>query len=220
MYTTLALLQEGWHLEREALGMSPIEDERSAWNGVMPAPQMVQNQLGHLLELRMVELDAAILSTLHKMIEKRRLLDWPTVTVAIFLLLHVRELDAARIIYWKRYEDTGRFWIHPIKPKALIDEEIFSYQSLRWHYHTVYSQKPLTFNWDAPASKLMLNNNDKLIRFMKTIQSIVSRMQDGNLIGRTAADVYVDGNPRSVAFTISSLLFASRENFAEVVGFG
>lgn len=46
------------------LGMKTIDNRGSAWHGLTPVPRMVQNQLGHLLELRMVDLDKKILRTL------------------------------------------------------------------------------------------------------------------------------------------------------------
>ncbi|KAL2284395.1 hypothetical protein FJTKL_08824 [Diaporthe vaccinii] len=219
LYTTLVLLQRGWRLRQPALGMSSIQDESSAWHGAMPAPRMVQNQLGHLLELRMVELDAEILRALHKLIAKRHILNWLEVTLAIFLLLHVRELDAARIIYWKRYRDTGGFWIHPTKPAALINEEVFSCKALLWHYHCAYPQQPLAFNWDAPTSRQKLEEDEKLINSMRYLQKFVSALREGSLIGRKAADLYVDGKPESVAFSISSLIFENREDGFEAGAF-
>lgn len=194
LYTTLVLLQRGWRLQEPALGMSPIQDENSAWYGEMPAPRMVQNQLGHLLELRMVELDAEILGALHKLIAKRHIMDWLVITLAVYLLLHVRELDAARIIYWKRYLDTARthlprhvqvyadilkvgLWIHPTKPAALISEEIFSCKALLWHYHCAYPQQPLAINWDTPMSRQKLNNNEELIKAMRIMQKLFSKLR-------------------------------------------
>lgn len=86
--------------------MATVNDEESAWHGFTPVPRMVQNQLGHLLELRMIDLDKRILPTLQKLLEKRGRPSWVVATLSLFILLHVRELDAARIIFWGRYKDS------------------------------------------------------------------------------------------------------------------
>lgn len=107
LYTALQLLRRGWRFAGEpSLGMLPIEGEQSAWKGECPVPRMVQNQLNHQLELHMGRLDARILVRLQKLLVKKDPESFATATLAMFLLLHIRELDAARIIYWKRYKDS------------------------------------------------------------------------------------------------------------------
>ena len=106
MYTTLRLISIGWRFfGNETLGMKMVTDESSAWYGMIPVPRMIQNQLGHLLELQLIELDRKVLSAIHKLFERRRRCMWVVGTLATFLLLHVRELDAGRNIYWRRYKD-------------------------------------------------------------------------------------------------------------------
>jgi len=83
----------------ESLGMSVIEDRDSAWYSIKPVPRMIQNQLGHLLELNMIDLDKKILKSVQALMEKRERRTWLIATLAIFLLLHVREIDAGRIIF-------------------------------------------------------------------------------------------------------------------------
>lgn len=86
--------------------MAIVNDPQSAWHGHTPVPRMIQNQLGHLLELRMIELDRRILEALHRIIQARNRSSWIFTTLAFFILLHVRELDAARNIFWRRYKDS------------------------------------------------------------------------------------------------------------------
>jgi hypothetical protein len=106
MYTTLCLMRLKWQFSGdESLGMATIEDRDSAWYGIKPVPRMIQNQLGHLLELNMIELDRKILKGVQALMEKRERRMWVVVTLAVFLLLHIRELDAGRNIFWSRYRD-------------------------------------------------------------------------------------------------------------------
>ena len=90
----------------ESLGMATIEDRDSAWYGIKPVPRMIQNQLGHLLELNMIDLDRKTLKDVQALMEKRERRMWLVVTLAVFLLLHIREVDAGRNIFWSRYIDT------------------------------------------------------------------------------------------------------------------
>jgi len=107
MYTTLRLLSIGWQFSgNESLGMVTVEERGSAWYGIKPVPRMIQNQLDHLLELNMIKLDWGTLKRVQHMMELRERRMWLVVTLAIFLLLHIREIDAGRVIYWNRYADT------------------------------------------------------------------------------------------------------------------
>lgn len=107
MYTALRLIIIGCQFSGlETLGMAVVDDPLSAWCGHIPVPRMVKNQVNHLLELRMVELDRKITDALSRLPRDRRL--WIVGTLAVFLLLHIRELDAGRNIYWARYKDSVR----------------------------------------------------------------------------------------------------------------
>ena len=106
MYTTLRLMKIKWKFSGdETLGMNAVEDRDSAWYGIKPVPRMIQNQLGHLLELNIIELDSKILRGVQALMEKRERRMWAIVTLAVFFLLHTRELDAGRNIFWGRYID-------------------------------------------------------------------------------------------------------------------
>lgn len=107
MYTTLRLMRIKWQFSGdESLGMAAIEDRDSAWYGIKPVPRMIQNQLGHLLELNMIDLDRKTLKGVQTLMEKRERRMWVVVTLAVFILLHTREVDAGRNIFWSRYIDT------------------------------------------------------------------------------------------------------------------
>jgi len=86
--------------------MAAVRDSQSPWNGITLVPRMIQNQLGHLLELQMIELDKRILLALCKALETRYRSSWIFTSLAFFILLHVRELDSARNIFWGRYKDS------------------------------------------------------------------------------------------------------------------
>ncbi|KAK3291070.1 uncharacterized protein B0H64DRAFT_331354 [Chaetomium fimeti] len=206
MYTALRLITKGCRFSGpETLGMTVIDDPVSAWYGHIPVPRMVKNQVNHLLELKMIELDQKITDALNRLLSDRRL--WIVGTLAVFLLLHIRELDAGRNIYWARYKDSAGFWIHPSLPSALIDEGVASCHSLLRYFHCSLTRHPLCQNWDVERSQRLVGHDEMLVTSMKALQSCVSAMRQAGWIGRNASDLYEDGKPDSVGLTISSLIF-------------
>lgn len=156
---------------------------------------------------------------------------WVVVTLAVFLLLHIREVDAGRNIFWSR-----DVWIHPSKPRALIDEAIVSCNSLLSHFHCMIGRKPLDLNWDDQKSQEMVDKDPNVVKPMKALQAYVLRLskswtrlpspesdriieETGFIIGRKACNVYKDGDPNRVGFTISSLMFEGMKEGCEVKGF-
>ena len=107
MHTSLDLMRKRWQFcDGESLGMATVEDRDSPWYGIKPIPRMIQNQLGHLLELNMIDLDKKILRGVQALIEKRERHTWPVVTLTVVLVLYIREVDAGRNVFWSRYTDT------------------------------------------------------------------------------------------------------------------
>ncbi|RQM07076.1 hypothetical protein DH86_00000224 [Scytalidium sp. 3C] len=171
LYTVLGLMRIGWHFAgTERLEMSEVKDTSSPWYGITPVPRMLQNQLNHQLELKMVELDEKIMKTAMVIMKKADRKQWLVGMLSIFLLLHVREIDAGRNLFWNRYEDKDGFWIHPSKPRALIAEAVTSANSLITHAHCTIGRKPLETNWDSAKSKALVDNDTKLIDAMKALQ--------------------------------------------------
>lgn len=118
-------MMKGWEFAgNETLGLGKIEDEKSAWNGTEPVSRMVTNQLNHFLELEMGRLDGEILDGLKTMLENKQRRMWVVVTFTVFLLLHIRELDAGRIIFWKRYKDEVRYSV--ARELSKKDTDLFS----------------------------------------------------------------------------------------------
>ncbi|KIV98446.1 uncharacterized protein PV09_09744 [Verruconis gallopava] len=215
LYTTLRLLQRGWRFKGQnplGMAMPVITDRNSAWYGAVPPPERVQKQLDHRLELHMIQVDERVLKNLQKLFLIKDNRVWAPATLATFHVLHVRELDGGRILHWNRYHDTARFWNHPSKPATLIGETVLSCNSILWHYHCAIGQIPLELDWDDPVRMAMVGNDELFLSTMKSIQLYVQMMRTGGKIGRKASVLYTDGNPNSVTFTISSLLFTTMKS--------
>jgi hypothetical protein len=115
MYSALCLIMIGWQfsgtrkertgIEDDYLDMTAVKDIKSAWFGRTPVPRMITNQLTHRLELRMAVLDCQILEEVSNILECRERHMWVIGMLALFLLLHTREIDAGRNIFWGRYRD-------------------------------------------------------------------------------------------------------------------
>lgn len=212
MYTALRLIRIGCQFDgEETLGMVVVDDSQSAWYKHTPVPRMVQNQLCHQLEMRMVELDAKILKRVEVIMRAGKRSEWLIMTIAVFLLLHIRELDAGRNIHWRRYKDPLGFWIHPSGPAALIELSMASCNSLLSTYHAS-TCAPLSMNWDLKKNQDLVDNDERQITAMKALQSYVQYLNDHRMIGRDPVTTYEVGNPGSIALTISTLMFVSKEN--------
>ncbi|KAF4547374.1 Hypothetical protein D9617_44g038960 [Elsinoe fawcettii] len=210
----------GWNFAGQStLGAALVTEKSSPWFGVRPVPRMVQNQLGHLLETTLIDLDKDVLQRVHQMLYARRRQDWVTATLSVFLLLHIREVDGGRNIYWLRYGDCCNFWIHPSTPTSLIQEQVASCNALLWHYHFSVGTQPLALNWNTSKAAQMVQKDARAITSMKALQAYRQLLYDNLLMGRTARQIYQDGDPTSVALSVSSLIFQSIESGSEVRDF-
>ncbi|KAI8648873.1 5'-deoxynucleotidase [Fusarium sp. Ph1] len=219
MYTALRLLRVGWRFAgEETLGMTRVQSKDSAWHGIIPVPRMIQNQLNHQLERILVEWDKEVLLALHKLLAGSRN-KWVPATLATFLLLHIRELDAGRNIIWQYTNDPLNLWLHPSGPETLISEIVHSCNSLLWHHHVAMGLSPLSLNWDLEKNKRLVDGDERKVNALKKLQTFYLKLRETNYIGRHGKAAYQLGKPDSVAFTISSLVFSSHGNDLRVVNF-
>lgn len=88
----------------DTLDMRHVDDPTSPWYATVPVPRMVQSQIIHSLESVIQTLDEAVCVKIsdHQRLKKEPL---PVILLVYFLLLHVREIDAGRNIYWSRFSD-------------------------------------------------------------------------------------------------------------------
>ena len=96
-------------------------------------------------------------------------------------------------------------------------------------------RKPLDVNWDDQKSVDMVDKNPVVVKSMKALQAYVLLLskwwtrllppesnvfiEEKGFIGRKACNVYKDGDPNSIGFTISSLMFGGMKEGCEVKGF-
>jgi hypothetical protein len=105
MSTIARLLMIGWRFTgNESLGMSTVKERDSLFYGLKWVPCIVQKQLNHALELKMMELDQKIWKGAKDIMESGERYMWIVGFLALVLLLHIREVYAGRIIYWRRHD--------------------------------------------------------------------------------------------------------------------
>ncbi|KAK5189111.1 hypothetical protein LTR96_010892 [Exophiala xenobiotica] len=74
-------------------------------------------------------------------------------------------------------------------------------------------------DWERQKSKDLVENDPTFITTIKELQAYIIILKERGNIGRMAHTLYKDGDPDSVDFTISSLLFGSMKESVEVKGF-
>lgn len=126
---------------QDVLDMEIVTEPTSPWFNQRIVPRMIKSQLVHFCELNVIRLDRSI------NYQRRQGFQDPVVQVLVyFFLLHTRELDAGRNIYWSRYIDNvphpvlvprqvancfqEHFWQHPSTPRYLLDEATASCKQL------------------------------------------------------------------------------------------
>jgi hypothetical protein len=108
LYTTFRLIRLSCTLHgNETLDMPKLGNSLRS----LP-PRMVRNQITHALELHVGKLDQNITRSVQTLLYAGRRADWVRVTLAIFFLVHVRELDAARLISWSLNGDPVCWYLH------------------------------------------------------------------------------------------------------------
>jgi hypothetical protein len=91
----------GWQLAVPGdLGMLPVKHRGSLLNGTTPAPRVLQNQLDRILEQYCAKKELECLKELQRSMRGQSKRPWIVVFIVTVLLLHVRERDIWRLLYW------------------------------------------------------------------------------------------------------------------------
>lgn len=102
MYTAHRLLISGWQFSGDkCLGIAAVKERESMFYGFKYVPRMVHNQLNHTLELKMMELDKKVLKGARDIMVYGERRMWIVGFLALFFLLHIREVDAGEIVDWR-----------------------------------------------------------------------------------------------------------------------
>lgn len=163
LWTAVQLLIRGpaLHPSSDSLGMLPIPGQtaplppppadqpgHAGQTCQTPLPRVLANQIDHLLERRVWQLEKQILSELQKRIFSRKREDWLKIFFATVVLMNALERDSWRLYYWTLHMDDGRPWQHPSPPKRLIEKNDALAESLAAHFAAISKGiTPFALDW-------------------------------------------------------------------------
>ena len=162
LWTAIQLLIRGpaLHPSSDSLGKLPIPSQTappplplplplSAGQAPpQPLPRVLANQIDHLLERRVWQLEKQILAELQKRIFARKREDWLKIFFATVVLMNALERDSWRLYYWMFHVDDGRSWQHPSPPKRLIEKNDALAESLAAHFAAISKGiTPFAMDW-------------------------------------------------------------------------
>ncbi|CAG5138842.1 uncharacterized protein ALTATR162_LOCUS450 [Alternaria atra] len=151
LWSAHCLLMAGWQLAVPGdLGMFPVIHQGSLLNGTTPAPRVLQNQLDRMLEQYCADKELECLSELQKSMRRQVKRPWIVVFIVTVLLLHIRERDVWRLLYWTLHNNNTYTWRHPEQANTLIKRSVHASNVLLAHLYVA---------GDVPDSFLFLTTH-------------------------------------------------------------
>jgi len=136
LWSAHRLLMTGWQLTVPGdLGMFPVTDQGSLLNGTTPAPRVLQNQLDRILEQYCADKELECLKELQKFMRRESKRPWIVIFIVTILLLHVRERDIWRLLYWTLSNNGTYTWRHPEQAQTLIKRSVHASNVLLAHLY-------------------------------------------------------------------------------------
>lgn len=146
------------HQGSDTLDIPPIMGN-TALNGQTPLPRVLSNQLDHLIERRIWQLEKQILSELQKRIFARKKADWLKIFFTLIVLMNALERDSWRLYYWMFHSEDGYEWRHPSAPKELIEKNEMLAESLAAHFTAISKGiSPFSLDWSREQSGALVGN--------------------------------------------------------------
>lgn len=133
-----------------SLGMPLVMDRTSFLFNTIPAPRVLQNQLDSRLERYCAVQEGKYLKVLSDTMRQNRRNEWIAIFISAIILLHTRERDIHRLLYWTC--DTSKVclmhfiledvnssqtytWRHPESALTLIGRSLHASNILLGHLH-------------------------------------------------------------------------------------
>jgi len=113
-------------------------------------PRVLANQIDHLIERRIWQLEKQILPELQKRIFARKREDWLKIFFVMVILMNALERDSWRLYYWIFHVRDGGYynWRHPVDPKTLIEKNNTLANSLAAHFAAISKGlAPFSLDW-------------------------------------------------------------------------
>jgi hypothetical protein len=161
LWTAIQLLIKGasLHPSSDNLGMLPIPSPSSPQTSQVPLPRVLADQIEHLLERRIWQLEKQILTELQKRIFGRKREDWLKIFFTTVVLMNALERDSWRLYYWMFHMEDGNAWQHPTTPKRLIEKNDALAESLAAHFAAISKGiTPFALDWSREQSVSLIGN--------------------------------------------------------------
>lgn len=166
--------------------MDVVNDIHSPLHGTVPVPRVLQNQLDHLLEMQIADIESELFLRLQKTMRLRKRADWVSIFLAVILILHVIERDIWRLLYWLRHHEEVRFmdtleiftdgfqaykWRHPSRPITLVEKGVYFTNVLLAHFDIAgQGLIPLQLDWNQASTVARVDNNLEVAESIKRLQ--------------------------------------------------
>lgn len=136
VWTAHQLLIKGWQMTVPgSLGMPLVMDQTSFLFNTIPAPRVLQNQLDSRLERYCAVQEGKYLKMLSDTMRQNRRNEWVVIFISAIILLHTRERDIHRLLYWTSDTSKTYTWRHPESAPTLIGRSLHASNILLGHLH-------------------------------------------------------------------------------------
>ena len=165
------------HPSSDTLGISPILTPMVD-HSYTPPPRVLADQLDHLLERRIWQLEKQILAELQKRIFARKRHDWLKIFLTTTVLLNALERDSWRLYDWiiNASPDGNPLWRHPLAPQQLLDKNDMLAESLAAHFVAISKGLcPFTVDWARDQTVGLMNPGGTLAR--EEIDAVVDAVE-------------------------------------------
>ncbi|KAH8153801.1 uncharacterized protein LAJ45_01568 [Morchella importuna] len=209
LWTATQLLIQGatLHPSSDSLGISPISSLTTPLAGQTPMPRVLANQLDHLIERRIWQLEKQILCELQKRIFGRKREDWLRIFLTLVVLMNALERDSWRLYYWVFHMDDGYAWRHPSSPQRLIEKNNILAESLAAHFSAISKGlTPFSLDWSREQTVALIGNCEDRQSMLESMERIGRglRSPDHALRVENVLALYRESNESSLDFLYTS----------------
>lgn len=187
LWTATQLLIQGasLHPASDGLGVHPIPSPSSPQAGQAPLPRALSNQIDHLLERRIWQLEKQILSELQKRIFGRKREDWLKIFFTMVVLMNALERDSWRLYYWIFHMEDGYMWRHPTSPKKLIEKNDVLAESLAAHFAAISKGlTPFALDWSREQTMGLLGSCEDPEGVLGAMERIGRNLRNPGMLSR------------------------------------
>jgi hypothetical protein len=175
LWTATQLLLKGatLHPSSDSLGMGPIPSATCLLANQTPLPRVLANQLDHLIERRIWQLEKQILNELQKRIFSRKREDWLRIFLTLVVVMNALERDSWRLYYWVFHMEDGYAWRHPSPPQRLVEKNNVLAESLAAHFAAISKGlTPFSLDWSREQTVALIGNCEDAPTMLESLERI------------------------------------------------